>query len=248
MIRTLRFIGGFMSKQNTILLVDDDPKITELTKKFLENYHFKVFCAAHGQNLFRFLQEEEIDLIVLDIMLPGQDGFELCRKIRAEKNLIPIIMLTAVSEETDRILGIEIGADDYLTKPFNPRELLARVKAIFRRAQTGYKSKNKQYFFNQWMLDQTSRSLTSPEKMNVSLTDGEYRLLETLVLNAQKILTRDFLLDTVENREAGPFDRSIDVRISRLRQKLGDDPKEPQLIKTIRSGGYLFAAEVTHGE
>lgn len=231
-----------------ILLVDDDPKITDLMKQFLEEYNFTVSCAGNGKQLFTILKNKKIDLIVLDVMMPGDDGFELCRKLRNQNCQIPIIMLTAVSEETDKILGIEIGADDYLTKPFNPRELLARIKAIFRRAIISHTSSNIHYLFNDWRLDQPARRLISPDNLEVSLTDGEYRLLEALVTHAQRVLSRDFLLDAIENREAGPFDRSIDVRISRLRQKLGDDPKSPQIIKTVRGGGYMFAMGVEQVE
>lgn len=234
-----------------LLLVDDDPKITQLMQKFLSAYGFKVSTASSGKEMFKELETNPIDLIILDIMLPETDGFELCKMLR-KTHTVPIIMLTAVVEDTERILGLELGADDYLTKPFNPHELLARIKAILRRSGGIEQKVTKQttptftkLTFCDWTLDKLLRRLISPEGMEVMLTDGEYRLLEALAERSQQILSRDALLEITENRQAGPFDRSIDVRISRLRQKIEPDAKQPSIIKTVRGGGYIFATKVT---
>lgn len=237
-----------MLEGKRLLIVDDDPKITQLMQKFLQAYGLEIKIADCGEQMFTLLKAFTIDLIILDVMLPGDDGFEICRKLRQTDHQLPVIMLTAVGEDTDRILGLEIGADDYLTKPFNMHELIARIKALFRRdalksSQLANTMKSRIVFHN-WTLDKTHRTLISADGLDVSLTDGEYRLLEALVDKAGKVLSRDDLLALVENRQAGPFDRSIDVRISRLRQKLEADPKEPILIKTVRGGGYILTAKV----
>lgn len=231
-----------------LLIVDDDRKITELLAKYMQNHGYIVHIAHEGVGMFEQLAAQQIDLVILDIMLPQEDGYALCQRFRRAGHTTPVIMLTAMDEDFERIKGLELGADDYLTKPFNPDELLARVKAVLRRSQqfsaggsTRVMTKLK---FAHWTLDKLQRRLISPEGIDVALTDGEYRLLEVLVEHAGETLSRDQLLEITEQRTAGPFDRSIDVRISRLRQKLEADPKQPLLIKTVRTGGYSFTAEV----
>ena len=231
-----------------LLIVDDDAKITQLMQKFLSAYGFHVTAAASGEEMFALLNSESaFELIILDVMLPGDDGFELLRKLR-ETLPTPIIMLTAVGEDTERIMGLELGADDYLTKPFNPHELLARIKAILRRGQSASAANTEEAYskltFQGWVLDKLQRRLISPDGLEVAMTDGEYRLLEAFAENPNTVLSRDDLLAITQNRQAGPFDRSIDVRISRLRQKIESDAKAPLVIKTVRGGGYIFATKV----
>ena len=188
-------------------------------------------------------------MVILDLMLPGEGGLDFARWLRAESD-VPILMLTALGEENDRIIGLELGADDYVSKPFNPRELLARMRAVLRRAsEAGEKreSGSKTLFFNGWTLESARRRLVNPDGTEVPLTGGEYDLLVALLDRANKVLTRDMLLDLLRGRQAGPFDRAIDVAISRLRRKLEDDGRHAQLIKTVRGGGYVLAAEVTRG-
>jgi two-component system OmpR family response regulator len=197
----------------------------------------------------RALADGAIDLIVLDVMLPGKDGLALCRELRGANDTTPIIMLTAKGDDIDRILGLEMGADDYLPKPFNSRELTARVKAVLRRG--GAESESNQtdqvrfYCFDGWRLDVGRRELLSPDSVVLSLSSGEFDLLLALVQRPQRTLTRDQLLDLTRGRAAAVFDRSIDIQISRLRKKLGDDPKDPRTIKTVWGGGYLFAPDVS---
>lgn len=228
-----------------ILVVDDDEKLRLLMQQLLEKEEYTVFLASKGSELFPILEQKKINLIILDLMLPERDGFSLCQQIREMAYTTPIIMLTAVNEYEKRVHGFAVGADDYLAKPFYPEELLARITAILRRSDTNAIQKNyTQLVFAGWTLDKVQRCLYSPEKVNVSLTAGEFRLLEILAEHAPQVVHRDTLLSILENRIPGPFDRSIDVRVSRLRQKLEDDPKNPLLIKTIRAGGYLLSAEV----
>lgn len=199
--------------------------------------------------MYRQLAIKKYDLIVLDIMMPGDDGFTLCQKLRTSSS-VPIIMLTAKGEDTDRIVGLEIGADDYLSKPFNPRELLARIKAIFRRV--GFDERNDEFEdtkpnlfkFSEWTLNTYTRQLFSADKVEIALSSGEFNLLLAFLERPQRVLNRDQLLDVTKNRSAGPYDRSIDIQISRLRQKLEEDPKKPLLFKTIRGGGYMLTATV----
>lgn len=231
-----------------ILVVDDDQDIRDLLGQFLQKHSYKTSLAQDGIEMFAILEKEPtVDLIILDIMLPGDDGMTLCRKLRSDSQ-IPIIMLTAISEEVERILGLELGADDYLSKPFNPRELLARIKAIMRRSATpsseAIETESAILKFNDWQLDKTSRRLTSPDGLEISLSSGEYNLLVVMLERPQQVLSRDQLLDLTKNRSAGPYDRSIDIQISRLRQKLEEDPKAPQIIKTVRGGGYVIAVNV----
>jgi len=240
-----------MNSSEHILIVDDDREIRDLLGRFLDKHGLRVTTAADGQEMKKALADWKIDLIVLDLMMPGEDGLTLCRNLRTHSNL-PVIMLTAMGEETDRIIGLEMGADDYLAKPFNPRELLARIKAVLRRTAdrptrngpADEDLESMRYSFSGWLLDVDKRELFSPSGALVPLSGGEFELLLAFVTHPGRVLNRDQLLDLARGREAQPFDRSIDVQVSRLRRKIEDDPKAPSLIKTVRSGGYLFATEV----
>ena len=235
-----------------ILVVDDDREIRDLLSRFLAKHGYRVSTAADGRDMRRILGDARIDLIVLDLMLPGEDGLTLCRNLRVESG-VPVIMLTAMGEETDRIIGLEMGADDYLAKPFNPRELLARIKAVLRRADGIIRRESRvggegdgpaAYHFAGWRFDADGRELVSPDGVVVPLSGGEFELLAAFVTHPQRVLSRDQLLDLARGREAQPFDRSIDVQVSRLRRKIEPDPKEPTLIKTVRGGGYMFTPAV----
>lgn len=233
-----------------ILVVDDDAGIRDLLAKFLRKHSLKVSVAACGDDMFRVLAQQSIHLIILDVMMPGKDGVTLCRELR-QSSQVPIVMLTAVAEDVDRIIGLEMGADDYISKPFNPRELLARIKAILRRSQAqpelavsdALKDKSI-YQFSGWIFNTLERRLISPEAIEISLSSGEYNLLQAFLERPNQVLSRDQLLDLTRNRMAGPYDRSIDIQISRLRGKVEADPKSPQIIKTVRGGGYVLAVEV----
>ena len=231
-----------------ILVVDDHSEIRDLLKRFLEQHGMRVSCARDGKEMKRLLDEREFDLLVLDLMMPGEDGLTLCRELRV-KSRLPIIMLTAMGEETDRIIGLEMGADDYLAKPFNPRELLARIKAVMRRTQAEIQPVPETLIgdlrFDCWLLDFNRRELVDEEGVGMSLSTAEFDLLKVFLERPQRVLSRDQLLDLARGREAVAFDRAIDTLVSRLRRKLERDPKNPELIKTIWGGGYLFAADVT---
>jgi len=232
-----------------ILVVDDDREIRDLLARYLERQSFRVTAVRDAREARRIWPSTTFQMVILDLMLHGEGGLDFARWLRAESD-VPILMLTALGEENDRIIGLELGADDYLTKPFNPRELLARMRAVMRRAsEAGEKreSGSKTLFFNGWTLESARRRLLNPEGTEVPLTGGEYDLLVALLDRANKVLTRDMLLDLLRGRQAGPFDRAIDVAISRLRRKLEDDGRHAQLIKTVRGGGYVLAAEVTRG-
>ncbi|HYC03771.1 MAG TPA: response regulator [Azospirillaceae bacterium] len=235
-----------MSEGTHLLIVDDDREIRDLLTRYLTRHGYRVTAAKDGQEMKKFLADRNIDLIVLDLMLPGEDGLALCRHVRAEAGP-PIVMLSAMGEDADRILGLEIGADDYLPKPFNPRELVARIKAVLRRAaapaQNGLAAAGSLGFCG-FVLDQAQRRLTDAQGQEVVLTAGEYELLVALAGRPRRVLSRDDLLEITRGRAAGPFDRSIDVQISRLRRKIEPDPADPTIIKTVRSGGYIFAPEV----
>lgn len=238
-----------MQDNRHILIVDDDEDIRNLLATTLQQYGFDVSLAGNGEAMFARLNEGvKPAVIILDLMMPGDNGLTLCKKLNSQ---YPIIMLTAMGDETDRIIGLEMGADDYLPKPFNPRELVARIKAILRRSnkeshESVVVQKSEFLCFNQWRLNVLSRRLMSTvDEVEVSLSAGEYDLLLAFAQNPQTVLSRDELLDITKNRNILPFDRSIDVQISRLRHKVEDDPKKPQLIKTVRGGGYLFTAAVT---
>lgn len=235
-----------MTRRPHILIVDDDREIRDLLARFLVRHDFRVDTAADGREMDKVMAGGRFDLIVLDLMMPGEDGLSICRRLRADSN-IPIVMLTALGEEADRIVGLEIGADDYLPKPFNPRELLARIRAVLRRLESTPASaqgdRPRSLCFEGWQVDLAARELRDPEGTLVTLTSGEFDLLEALVERPQQVLSRDQLADLTSGRVLGPLDRSIDVALSRLRRKLGEDPKNPRLIKTVRHGGYYFAAE-----
>jgi two-component system OmpR family response regulator len=199
-------------------------------------------------------ENPEINLVILDVMMKGMDGISVCKAIRANPELqnMPVILLTAMSEENDRVLGLELGADDYLSKPFSPRELLARIRAVLRRFEyQGDGKKNSEhlslpiYHFLGWRFETGTRTLFSPQNVEVSLTAKVYQLLLAFLESPQRVITRDQLMDIINNRECDPFDRSIDILVSRLRLKLEEDPKNPKLVKTVRSGGYMFATAVT---
>ncbi|MFQ1749800.1 response regulator [Aeromonas veronii] len=238
-----------MNQGNThILVVDDHSEIRDLLKRFLEQHGLRVSCARDGKEMKRLLEEREFDLLVLDLMMPGEDGLTLCRELRVKSNL-PIIMLTAMGEETDRIIGLEMGADDYLAKPFNPRELLARIKAVMRRTQAetqpATETLTRDLRFDRWLLDVNRRELVDEDGVGLSLSTAEFDLLKVFLERPQRVLSRDQLLDLARGREAVAFDRAIDTLVSRLRRKLERDPKNPELIKTIWGGGYMFSADVT---
>ena len=238
-----------MNQGNThILVVDDHSEIRDLLKRFLEQHGLRVSCARDGKEMKRLLEEREFDLLVLDLMMPGEDGLTLCRELRVKSSL-PIIMLTAMGEETDRIIGLEMGADDYLAKPFNPRELLARIKAVMRRTQAetqpAAETLTRDLRFDRWLLDINRRELVDEEGVGLSLSTAEFDLLRVFLERPQRVLSRDQLLDLARGREAVAFDRAIDTLVSRLRRKLERDPKNPELIKTIWGGGYMFSADVT---
>ncbi len=230
-----------------ILIVDDDSEIRDLLSRFLSKHDFRVTTAKDGREMEQALKDWAIDLIVLDLMLPGDDGLTLCRRVRAE-SFVPIIMLTAMGEDVDRIIGLEVGADDYLAKPFNPRELAARIKAVLRRVAappvpTPADAGAEKLAFSGFELEQSTRTLRRNAEV-IPLTAGEYDLLVAFVEHPRRVLNRDQLLDMARGRAAIPFDRSIDVQVGRLRKKIEDDPKNPTLIKTVRGGGYMFTAEV----
>jgi len=233
-----------------VLIVDDDQEIRDLVGRVVENDHYRVSRAADGIQMRRILETSSIDLIVLDIMMPGKDGLSLCRDLRAANIFIPIIMLTAKGDDIDRIVGLEMGADDYLAKPFNSRELLARIKAVLRRtpANNSRVTERSSRFicFENWRLDTGKRELLSGENVVVSLSTGEFELLLAFLKCPQTVLSRDQLLDLTRGRSAILFDRSIDIQVSRLRKKIGDNAKEPRIIKTVWGGGYLFTPDVTH--
>ena len=234
-----------MARRPHLLIVDDDHEIRSLLSGFLARHGFRVATAANGSD--SPWETRTFELIILDLMLPGEDGLAICRRIRRESS-VPIIMLTALDTDTDRIIGLEVGADDYLAKPFNPRELLARIRAVLRRAENAVVTEEGQdgiYGFEGWTLDSGRRTLHDPDGEPVALTAGEFDLLAALVHRADRIVSRDQLMDILHGREAGPFDRSIDVQVSRLRGKIEKSPSEPQLIKTVRGQGYVIAARVT---
>ncbi|WP_438462616.1 response regulator [Marinomonas sp. PE14-40] len=253
-----------MTRSKTVFVVDDDAEIRNLLKTYLEKHQFNVRTADSGESfLADFEQDSAADLIILDIMLPGEDGFSVCRSLRM-KSLVPVIMLTANSDEMDRIIGLEIGADDYLAKPFNPRELLARMKAIFRRIEQisvtnqdtqvdaqsdGPNTKSnpciqKHFRFADFCLDTLSRELSHQDGSVAALSGADYNLLMLFLNNPGTVLSRDFIAENTRGRDSAPLDRFIDVHISRLRQRLHEDARHPQLIKTIRGEGYILTVDV----
>ncbi|MGE4356781.1 response regulator [Halothiobacillus sp.] len=232
----------------TILVVDDDADLRSLLREYLTDQGYHVLEAAEGNELWTRLENSTVDLIILDLMLPGEDGLSLCRTIRARQTT-PILMLTARGDEMDRIIGLEMGADDYLPKPFHPRELLARIRSIFRRSeQQNHAQPPRHLHFSGWTLDLAARHLMSADQVVVPLSTGEFRLLKTLAEHPNTVLSRDQLMDALAGRESDPLDRTIDVMMSRLRRRLGDDAREPTLIKTIRNEGYMLLTNPQGGQ
>jgi len=237
-----------MSDGPHILIVDDNREIRELLGKYLVKNGMRVSQAANAADGRRALKDKAIDLIVLDIMMPGEDGLSLCRHIR-ETTDKPVIFLSAMAEDTDRIVGLEIGADDYLTKPFNPRELLARIKAVARRSNNLPQAEASltgapQIRFDRWLFDPERREVRGEDGTLLNLSTGEFRLLTVLLNHPGVVMTRDRLLDLTRGRDAAPFDRSMDNQVSRLRKKLERDPKNPEIIKTVWGGGYVLSCPV----
>ncbi len=236
-----------MTDKPHILVVDDDREIRNLLSAFLRKNGLRVDVAADGQEMWKKLADSRIDLVILDRLLPNEDGVSLCRSLR-KGSPIPIIMLTLLGSEPDRIAGLETGADDYVVKPFSPNELLARIKAVLRRANELPLQNNLQRApnlrFAGWTLDRIRRKLISPDGTNVYLTDAEFDLLVAFAEHPQVVLSRDQLCDLARGRDANPFDRGIDVRVGRLRKKIEANPKEPQVIKAVRARGYIFTLEV----
>ena len=239
-----------MDTPDHILVVDDDRQLLDLVARYLSDSGLRVSQARDANQARAVLGAHRIDLVVLDLMLPGEDGLSLCRWLRSKADVhVPILMLTALAEETDRVVGLEMGADDYLAKPFATRELLARIRAVLRRTrmlppnlQPVHQARALR--FGDWTLDTTARHLLDAQGTLVSLTGGEFRLLRVLLDHPQRVLHRDQLLNLTQGRDTEAFDRSIDLLISRLRQRLRDDSREPRYIKTVRNEGYVFCAEV----
>jgi len=239
-----------MDRPDHILIVDDDAEIRTLLTQYLEKNGLRATAVGDGRAMWQALERASVDLVVLDLMLPGDDGLTLCRTLRT-KSEIPVVMLTARGDETDRIVGLEMGADDYLPKPFSARELLARIKVILRRTRAlppNLKPLDEHLLrFAGWTLDAPRRQLISPAGEATAIGGVEYKLLRVFLEHPNRVLDRDQLLDLTQGREADPLDRSIDVQVSRLRRRLGDDPANPQLIKTVRGEGYVLSAPVERG-
>jgi two-component system, OmpR family, response regulator len=236
-----------MTERPHILVVDDDRDIRTLLSEYLEKNGFRATAVGHGKAMRRALEQGHVDLIVLDLMLPDEDGLAICRDLRT-KSQVPVIMLTALGEEVDRVVGLEVGADDYVVKPFSPRELLGRIKAILRR--TAHMPRDADvaavegFRFAQWRLDMTTRTLMHDDGKKVALGGAEFRLLAVLLANSARVLSRLQLMELLRGRDLDPFDRSIDVRISRLRQSLGDDARSPKIVKTVYGEGYVIGVPV----
>lgn len=230
-----------------IAVVEDDREIRAMVVELLAREGFAPAGCKSAEEFDRLLARQRIDLVVLDVMLPGEDGLSLCRRLRASHD-IPVLMVTAKAEDVDRIVGLEIGADDYLPKPFNPRELIARVRAILRRTRDANRVTTplgvERFSFAGWLFDPGCRSLTDPDGTPIELTGGEFDLLTSFITHPQRVLNRDQLLDWTRGRNAVPYDRAVDVQLSRLRRKLMQHPSGEALIKTVRGGGYIFAVRV----
>ena len=235
------------SRRDCVLIVDDDAEIRTLLHDYLERNGYHCVAVGDGKAMAAILDRTTVDLIVLDLMLPGTDGLTLCRDLRAHSD-VPVIMLTARGEDTDRIIGLEMGADDYLPKPFNPRELLARIKVILRRARGAVRTRMGEHLsrirFADWKLDLTTRNLVSPKGVVVALSGAEFRLLKAFLERPNRVLNRDQLMELTQGQGAEALDRSIDVLVSRVRQRLEDDAREPRIIKTVRGEGYVLASAV----
>lgn len=236
-----------MTASPHILVVEDDREIASLVARYLRANDCRVSLAASGRDMDLHLAEGRFDLIVLDLMLPGEDGLAICRRLR-RSNRIPIIILTAKGDPLDRIIGLEMGADDYIGKPFDPRELLARVRAVLRRVRDAADAANektsRRHTFEGFTIDVAARRLADPSGAEIALTGAEFDLLLALVERPGRVLSRDRLLDLTQGRTAGPFERSVDILVSRIRRKMEQDPHRPEIIKTVRSGGYMFAVDV----
>jgi two-component system, OmpR family, response regulator len=235
-----------MTESQHILIVDDDREIRTLLSDYLQKNGYRATAVGDGKAMHRALERGHVDLIVLDLMLPGDDGLKLCRELRATSQ-VPILMLTALGEEIDRIVGLEVGADDYLPKPFSPRELVGRIKAILRR--TSHMPRDPElpargYRFGDWQLDTTTRTLTHADGATQSLSGAEFRLLTVLLAHPTRVLSRQQLMELLRGRDMDPFDRSVDVRISRLRQALREDARAPKIIRTVYGEGYVIGVPV----
>ncbi|WP_280547568.1 response regulator [Halomonas sp. 11-S5] len=231
----------------TLIVVDDDPEIRELLADYLGRHGYRALTAQDAPALRALLVDETPDLLVVDLMLPGDDGFTLCRELRRDSD-VPIIMLTASADETDRILGLELGADDYLGKPFNPRELLARIKAVLRRARAGQgppaPAEARVVAFGDWRLDRLTRALIDTHGQQIPLSGADFQLLQVFLAHPERVLSREDLYVLTRGRPSPPLDRSIDVHVCRLRQRLGEDAQHSQLIRTVRGAGYVLTARV----
>ncbi len=237
-----------MQDATHVVVVDDHDDIRDLVREYLEHHGYKVSVAESGAALRQILERKNVDLIILDVMMPGEDGISLCKEIRASED-IPIIFLTAMADDADRIIGLELGADDYLVKPFNPRELLARIRAVLRRATNSNSARtilNRRIVrIDHWKLDLGRQEIFGDDGVGIPLSTAEFRLLKVFIERPGLILSREQLLDLTAGRTADIFDRSIDNQVSRLRKKIEDNPKSPTIIKTHWGGGYSLCAEVT---
>ncbi len=229
----------------TLLIVDDDPELSELLRGYLGQHDYHVLLACDGAAMWKQIDAASVDLVILDLMLPGDDGLTLCRNLRARSN-IPILMLTARGDEADRITGLEMGADDYMPKPFSPRELVARIKSLLRRAQDSADrvARTKRLRFAGWTIDLGAHHLVRPDGVLVALPTSEFKLLKVLAENPYRVLSRDTLNQVLMGSGAAPVDRAVDMMISRLRSRLADDAREAELIKTVRGEGYMLAVQV----
>jgi|TARA_B100002003_G_scaffold146162_1_gene135322 two-component system OmpR family response regulator len=236
-----------MESSNHILVVDDHRDIRDSLSKYLAQHEYRTSVAADAVEARQVIDQRAIDLVVLDIMMPGEDGLSLCRHIRQTTEL-PVILLTAIAEDTERVIGLEMGADDYLTKPFNPRELLARIKSVLRRTHSlpprSTPTESDKIKFDKWIFDVAQREVIGEDNVAIPLSTAEYHLLNAFLDHPKMVLSRDQLLDITSGRSAKVFDRAIDNQVSRLRKKLEDDPKSPTLIKTVWGGGYMLTVEV----